>query len=144
MPVDFLSDAQAARYGCYTDEPNPNQLAQFFYLDDTDHASPNGVTTTRVLPLPFNSVPLAFLRVQVAEEQKTHLTATVYQVGAFLSQKRPFLSSSLCPLLHHLFCVYVPLKTASCNHALIATHADVFQEMRNSRLTKYARISTRD
>ncbi|HEV7453113.1 MAG TPA: DUF4158 domain-containing protein [Pseudonocardiaceae bacterium] len=36
MPVEFLTDEQAAAYGRFVEEPTRPELERFFFLDDMD------------------------------------------------------------------------------------------------------------
>ena len=38
MPVEFLSDAEAAAYGCFNGPPSREELERVFFLDDADRA----------------------------------------------------------------------------------------------------------
>ncbi|QNE15148.1 DUF4158 domain-containing protein [Pseudarthrobacter sp. NBSH8] len=41
MPVEFLTDVQAAAYSRFTQPPSLAELERFFFLDDTDMALVN-------------------------------------------------------------------------------------------------------
>ena len=39
MPVEFLTDDEAAAYGIYTGPPSREELDRMFFLDDADRRS---------------------------------------------------------------------------------------------------------
>ncbi|MER0479516.1 DUF4158 domain-containing protein [Streptomyces sp. Edi2] len=42
MPVEFLTDEQAASYGKFNEEPTRPELERFFFLDDEDRKRVEG------------------------------------------------------------------------------------------------------
>jgi TnpA family transposase len=41
LPVDFLSSQERSSYGCFNGDPSPNDLARYFYFNETDLACIN-------------------------------------------------------------------------------------------------------
>ena len=103
MPTRFLSDAQRARYGCYTEAPSSDQLARYFHLDAADRETIGRLRgdhnrlgfslqlgTARflgVLPTKFDTIPDAVVRMVAAELDLTDLPS-LRAYGAGRPRKR--------------------------------------------------------
>ena len=103
MPTRFLSDAQRARYGCYTETPSSDQLARYFHLDAADRETIGRLRgdhnrlgfslqlgTARflgVLPTEFDTIPDAVVRMVAAELDLTDLPS-LRAYGAGRPRKR--------------------------------------------------------